>query len=260
MSFIVVGGTLIAGGTVGAGVIAGGALAASAIGGGIMSKNAASANAKNIANLQYKPIDLQALQEQAQVNAKENLVKSIELEKQYMPDLSAARFGVQKQVAEDLSRGGQLPVDVQNAVTRSAMTSAGAGGFGAGPLTAAQLGLTSYDIRNQNQAKAASLAAATPLPTSGLDPGSLASAAIGQNTAQNQFNVDKTTADNQQRSASAAANASILGGLTGAFSSGYSNNWGQPALNGSPFGINTSTPSTITKSTLTSGFGMPLRK
>ena len=132
MSFIVVGGTLIAGGTVGAGVIAGGALAASAIGGGIMSKNAASANAKNIANLQYKPIDLQALQEQAQVNAKENLVKSIELEKQYMPDLSAARFGVQKQVAEDLSRGGQLPVDVQNAVTRSAMTSAGAGGFGAG--------------------------------------------------------------------------------------------------------------------------------
>ena len=217
MSFIAVGvgglaataGGLI-GGTTAALAAAGlGLTAGSMITNSMGQKKAASA----VSNLQYQPIDLDKLQEQAQGYAQQNIAKSIELEKQYMPDVSAARFGLQKQVAQDLARGGNLPPDVANQVTRASMARAGAGGFGAGPLTAAQLGLSSLDLRNQAQAKAAALTATNPLPVSGLDPGSLASAAIGQNQAQNQFDLSKAGALTNVYQSQANTSAANVGNL-----------------------------------------------
>ena len=132
-------------------------MGASALGSAAISANAQRKSSELVNQQQYKPIDLEALQKQAQGYAQQNLEKSIALERQYMPDVSAARFGVQKQVAQDLARGGNLPPDVANQVTRASMAQAGSGGFGAGPLTAAQLGLTSMDLRNQAQQKAFAL-------------------------------------------------------------------------------------------------------
>lgn len=184
-----------------------------AVGSSIDQANAAKKAQSMAQNLQYKPIDLDALQKQAQGYAQENIAKSIELEKQYMPELSAARFGLQKQVAADLERGGRLPLDVANQVTRATMAQAGAGGFGAGPLTAANLGMTAYDLRQRALDRAAMLTESTPLPVSGLSPGDLASAAIGQSQAQNQFELSKTGALANALQSRAAATS----GLAGAF-------------------------------------------
>jgi hypothetical protein len=217
MSFIAVG---VGGLAATAGGLIGGTTAALAAGGlgltaGSMITNSMGQKkaASAVSNLQYQPIDLDKLQEQAQGYAQQNIAKSIELEKQYMPDVSAARFGLQKQVAQDLARGGNLPPDVANQVTRASMARAGAGGFGAGPLTAAQLGLSSLDLRNQAQAKAAALTATNPLPVSGLDPGSLASAAIGQNQAQNQFALGKAGALTNVYQSQANTSAANVGNL-----------------------------------------------
>jgi hypothetical protein len=218
MSFIAVGvGGLAAAGTFAAGATAATVLGAAGLGltaGSMLSNSMGQKKAADVVgNLQYQPIDLDKLQEQAQGYAQQNIAKSIELEKQYMPDVSAARFGLQKQVAQDLARGGNLPPDVANQVTRASMARAGAGGFGAGPLTAAQLGLSSLDLRNQAQAKAAALTATNPLPVSGLDPGSLASAAIGQNQAQNQFALGKAGALTNVYQSQANTSAANVGNL-----------------------------------------------
>lgn len=190
-------------------------MGATALGGAAISSNAQKKASDLLNQQQYKPIDLEALQRQSQGYAQQNLEKSIALEQQYMPDVSAARFGLQKQVAQDLERGGNLPTDVANQVTRATMARAGAGGFGAGPLTAAQLGLTSLDLRNQAQQKAAALTAnaTAGLPTSGLDPGALASAAIGQNQAQNQFDLSKAGAQANLIQSKANTQAQLLGSL-----------------------------------------------
>lgn len=232
MSFIAtvvggVGGSLLAGTAtatalgltgVGAGSLAlGGAALGMGVGNMLDTQAAQKKAASAVNNLQYQPIDLDKLQQQAQGYAQQNIAKSIELERQYMPDVSAARFGLQKQVAQDLARGGNLPPDVANQVTRASMAQAGSGGFGAGPLTAAQLGLSSLDLRNQAQQKAAALTAnaSAGLPTSGLDPGSLASAAIGQNQAQNQFALGKAGALTNVYQSGANANAAMTGNILG---------------------------------------------
>lgn len=164
-------------------------------------------------NLQYQPIDLAKLQTDARENAEQNLAKSIALEQKYMPQVSAARFGLQTQIAQDLARGGRLPLDVANQVTRSTMAQAGAGGFGAGPLTAAQLGLSSLDLRSRAQERANAFLAANQLPVSGLDPGALASATIGQNQAQNQFDLSKAGAQANLIQSQGNATASMIGQL-----------------------------------------------
>jgi hypothetical protein len=194
------------------------AIVVGGVGTALISKSASDKQAQAIkeAQSQYKPIDLDKLQQQAQGYAQQNIEKSIALEKQYLPDVSAARFGLQKQVAQDLARGGNLPPDVANQVTRASMAQAGSGGFGAGPLTAAQLGLSALDLRNQAQGKAAALTsnATAGLPTSGLDPGSLASAAIGQNQQQNQFNMGILGAKSNLAQSEANMQAQALGNMT----------------------------------------------
>ena len=193
--------------------------AAGAIGSALIGKSAADKAREQLNNLQYQPIDLEKLKTDAQANAETNLAKSIALEQKYMPQVSAARFGLQTQIAQDLSRGGNLPLDVANQVTKAGMSQAGAGGFGAGPLTAAQLGLSSLQLRNQAQERANAYLASNPLPVSGLDPGALASAAIGQNQAQNQFNLGKAGGQANLIQSQGNAMSAGLGGLAGVASS-----------------------------------------
>jgi hypothetical protein len=198
-------------------------MGASALGSAAIASSATKKAQSQISNLQYQPIDLNKLQTEARENAEQNLAKSIALEEKYMPQVSAARFGLQTQIAQDLARGGKLPLDVANQVTRSSMAQAGAGGFGAGPLTAAQLGLTSLDLRARAQERASAFLNANQLPVSGLDPGALASAAIGQSDAQNQFGLSKAGAQANliQSQGNAMANTlGTLGALGGAYFGG----------------------------------------
>lgn len=192
-----------------AALVMGGATVASSL----VQRNAAKKAQAQIGNLQYQPIDLAKLQTDARENAEQNLAKSIALEQKYMPQVSAARFELQSQIAQDLARGGKLPLDVANQVTRSSMAQAGAGGFGAGPLTAGQLGLTSLDLRARAQERANAFLAANQLPVSGLDPGALASAAIGQSQAQNQFDLSKAGAQANLIQSQGNAMSSMIGQL-----------------------------------------------
>lgn len=185
------------------------------VGGALINKSAANKNASAASNLQYQPIDLAKLQSDAQATAVDNATKSLQLEAQLRPDLAGARSGLDSQVNQDLQAGGNLPTDVINQVTRGSVAGANTAGLvgGGGPLTAANLGLTAMQVRNNNQAKAENLLAANPLPTAGLDPGSLASAAIGQNNAMNQFNLYKSGVMANANQSSANANSGLLGGL-----------------------------------------------
>jgi len=194
----------------------------SSIYGASQAKSAANKQKDLINGMTYQPIDLKALQAQAQQNAQENLANSIKLEQQYFPQAAAARAGTQNLVAQQVAQGGRLTPDVSNAVTRAAMASGGAGGFGAGPLAAANLGLTAQGQINNAIGLGQNLTQTemAGLPTSGLDPGALASAAIGQNQQQNQFNLSKTglLSNNiqSQAEANSAMGAAIGNGLTSA--------------------------------------------
>jgi hypothetical protein len=95
------------------------------------------------------------------------------------------------------------------------MGQAGAGGFGAGPLTAAQLGLSSLSLRQQAQDRASALLASNPLPVSGLDPGALASAAINQNQQANQFDLSKVGAQANLTQSQGNIMSSAIGSLGG---------------------------------------------
>jgi hypothetical protein len=102
---------------------------------------------------------------------------------------------VAERVRSDLALGGQLSPDIANQVARAARTSGALSGAPAGPLTAAQIGLTADNLKQQRLANAGSLLAANKLPTAGLDPGALASLIVSQNAAQNQFNMRKAGID-----------------------------------------------------------------
>ncbi len=188
--------------------------AIASIAGGLISANAAKKAAEGANNLQYQPIDLTKLQSDAQANAIDNAQKSLALEAQLQPGVAAARTGLQDQVSEDLNSGG-LPVDVINQVTRGSVAGANTAGLigGGGPLTAASLGLTAMQVRNQNQAKAASLLAANPLPQVGLDPGQLAGAAVGNQQNAQQFGLSKLGAVNSGLQSTANAYGGLVGGL-----------------------------------------------
>ena len=179
-------------------------------------RKAAHANQDQLKNLTYQPIDLNALQESARQDAAQNAAASLALEQQLEPNLAATRQGLQAQTAQDLASGGNLPTDVRNQVAKAAITGSNSSGLigAGGPITAASLGLTALQLRNQNQAKAASLLQANPTPVAGLDPGSLASATIANNNAMNQFALSKAGVATNVNQSTANTNAA-LGGAVG---------------------------------------------
>lgn len=147
------------------------------------------------ANLKYEPINIENLKQQAQQQAITNATQSLALERELSPDVAATRQMVAERVRGDLALGGQLSPDIANQVARAARTSGALSGAPAGPLTAAQIGLTAENLKQQRLANAGSLLAANKLPTAGLDPGALASLIVSQNAAQNQFNMRKAGID-----------------------------------------------------------------
>jgi hypothetical protein len=191
--------------------------AAGAIGSAVITSQAASSNQQAVANTQYQPIDINALQAQAQQFAQSNAANSIAIEQQTQPQLAAARAGLSGTVASQLALGGNLSPDVYNQTANAAISGANSAGLigAGGPITAASLGQTAQALQQQRITNAQNLVSANPLPVGGIDPGSLASAVIGQNNAENQFNLSKLGATTAANQSSANANAGLLGTIGG---------------------------------------------
>jgi hypothetical protein len=201
------------------------------------------------ANLKYEPIDIKSLTEQAHQQAVSNAVNSLAMERELSPDVAASRQMVAQRVSQDLALGGQLSPDVANQVARASRTQGARSGAPAGPITAAQIGLTGEQLRNSRLAEGMQFLNQNKLPVSGLDPGALASLAVSQNTAMNQFNAAKAGVDaNIAQSAGqvgagvaaqeGAANAGLINSLFGAQSTGAGGLFGQisrlPTFGGQP--------------------------
>lgn len=141
--------------------------------------------------LKYEPIDIENLKQQAQQQAVTNATQSLALERELSPDIAATRQMVAQRVKEDLALGGQISPDVANQIARASRTTGALSGAPAGPLTAAQIGITGEQLRQSRLAQGMGLLQQNKLPVSGLDPGALASLMVSQNSALNQFNADK---------------------------------------------------------------------
>lgn len=199
-------------------------MAAGAVGAAAIGSKGAKDAAKIAGSATYERIDLDELQKRAQTVARENAINSLALEAELTPDVAKARKELATQVSNELAMNGQISPDVARQVAQRSITGATASGLSgvAGPITAASLGLTAMDLTNQRQAKAASLLAANPLPESGLDPASLAAAAVADLNAANQFAANK--AQGQANAAQARANATA--GLVSSIGSGIGSVYG----------------------------------
>ena len=122
--------------------------------------------------LTYQPLDLNALQQQAEATAAQNVAGSLALQQQYQPGVAASNSGVQQLIGQNIQSPGAIPADVQAQVQREAGAQAGGSGLlgsNAG-YTAATLGNTALNLTNQRIAQSLQLGAANPNPTAGLDP------------------------------------------------------------------------------------------
>lgn len=236
MSFLAVGGTLLAGGALTAGTVAAGT-ALAGVGTSIYSAsqqkkatNKALDAQRSIADsVRYEPIDIESLKASAQKNAIENATNSLALERQLTPDVAALRdqtnatkLELARQVDEDLRLGGNLSPDVINRVQtagRLVGAKSGIGSPSAVPLTASLLGIESINLMNSRRNAANSLAGPGELPTAGLDPGTLASLEVADNAANNQFNLEKAGVSSNLANSEAAARSAQIGGQVGMASS-----------------------------------------
>ena len=157
----------------------------------------------------YERINLDELQRNAIATARQNAANSIALEKELTPDIARTRETLSKQVADELSMGGQLSADTINQVTQGGMTKSNAAGLygGSGPITAAMLGLTSMDVANQRKANASALLAANPMQQVGLSPETLANISVQDQTNLNQARLNAAGIKSQL----AMANATNIG-------------------------------------------------
>lgn len=154
-------------------------------------KDALKAQQDIASKLKYEPIDIENLKQQAQQQAVTNATQSLALERELSPDIAATRQMVAQRVKEDLALGGRISPDVANQIARASRTTGALSGAPAGPLTAAQIGITGEQLRQSRLAEGMGLLQQNKLPVSGLDPGALASLMVSQNSALNQFNAAK---------------------------------------------------------------------
>jgi hypothetical protein len=188
----------------------------------VANNKALDAQQKNIDSLQYQPIDIEKLKAEATQNAIDNATNSLALERSLTPDVATARATLSKQVSDQLALGGKLGADTINTVNQAGRVAGSSSGIGSGstvPLTAALLGENSQALQQQRMANAGSLLAANPLPVAGLDPGQVASAEIGNNNAQNQFNAAKVGLNANMINSQLNADKSEIGGNIGVASS-----------------------------------------
>lgn len=160
----------------------------------------------------YAPIDLENLKEQTRQQAITNATQSLALERELRPDVAATRQMVAERVRSDLSLGGMLSPDVANQVARAARTMGASSGAPAGPLTAAQIGLTAEGLRAARLGQANELLRANPLMPAGLDPGTLASAIVAQSGAMNDFNMEKAGAAGRLAQSAGQVGAGLAAG------------------------------------------------
>ena len=167
------------------------------------------------ANLKYEPVNIENLKEQARQQAITNATQSLALERELSPDVAATRQMVAERVRSDLGLGGQLSPDVQAQVARAARVSGALSGAPAGPLTAAQIGLTAEGLRSQRLGQAEQFLTQNKLPVAGLDPGALASAIVAQNAAMNRFNLQKMGVDANLAESAGRVGAATAGSQQG---------------------------------------------
>lgn len=191
-----------------------------------------------VANLKYAPIDIEALKREAEATAVSNATKSLALERSLTPDLANTRQELQKQIGDELSLKGNLPPDLANRIATQARTIGGASGSpgNTAPLTAALLGTSALDLMSKRQAAAGNLLAQNPLPVAGLDPGQVAGIQVGNNNAQNQFDLAKAGINSNLINTGAQVGGAGVGANTTMFSS-LLNLIGK--LNGSGTSVNT---------------------
>lgn len=213
----------------GAVAIGAGVVAAGAIGSAVVQKQGSDKAGRTMRQglASYEKIDLNELQKNAIATARENAVNSMALEKQLTPDIARTRETLSKQVADELSLGGQLSPDVVNQVTAAAQGQANSAGLygGGGPITAAMLGLTAMDVANKRKANAASLLAANPMQQVGLSPEALASISVQDQTNYNQAKLNAAGVQSQLQMQNAAnigktissATSTIGGAIGGGF-------------------------------------------
>lgn len=164
------------------------------------------------ANLKYEPINIENLKEQTRQQAIANATQSLALERELRPDVAATRQMVAERVRSDLGLGGMLSPDVANQVARASRTVGAMSGAPAGPLTAAQIGMTAEGLRSQRLGQANQLLQMNPLMPVGLDPGAVASAIVAQNAAMNDFNVAKSGVAGRLAQSTGEVNAGLAAG------------------------------------------------
>lgn len=185
-----------------------------------------------VANLKYEPVNIENLKEQARQQAITNATQSLALERELTPDVAATRQMVAERVRSDLALGGKLSPDVASQVARAARVSGAMSGAPAGPLTAAQIGLTAEGLRSQRLGQANQLLQMNPLQPAGLDPGALASAIVAQNAAMNQFNLSKMGAQSNLAQSGAQLQAGTAGLQAGINASALNQLVGKPSTGG----------------------------
>ncbi|CAK0740397.1 hypothetical protein CCP3SC1_1200002 [Gammaproteobacteria bacterium] len=119
-------------------------------------------------------------------------------------------------------------------------------GAPAGPITAAQIGLTGEQLRNSRLAEGMQFLNQNKLPVSGLDPGALASLMVSQNSALNQFNAAKAGVNANLAQSTGQVNAGLAaqqGAQNQALISGLSGLAGTIGNSGFFGGGGSSTPS-----------------
>jgi hypothetical protein len=127
-------------------------------------------------------MDINGLQTMVGNESLKNALDAAAREQQLTPDIAATRAGLSKQVNEDLNGGPSVQLSnewLKQGLGDTIATGANADGTFARSALADTTRQDYYQNRDAQQAKAASLLSANPLPVTGLDPGTLASYKTG---------------------------------------------------------------------------------
>jgi hypothetical protein len=193
----------------------------------------------------FERVDLNQLQTLARQTALDNIKAAKATEQQFNPDLAESRAVLQQQtnallklggaekatkrILDDFDLGGRLPVELQNQIIASSGARAASSGGPLGALTARDLGQSALALRDKRTqdllssyaaraGQAATVQAANPEPVVGLDPGQLASVAVADTNALNNYNqmaAQIRAQNNQNRMQAITSTIGTVGGILG---------------------------------------------
>jgi len=144
------------------------------------------ANAAIAMPAEVRQAEVDRLQTMAPREAVINALKSAEMEKLLTPEVAGVRVNLAKQAAQDFSAGPSkelsnlwLKQGLADAIATGAKSDSGFARSAIADSTRASY----LQDRREQQDRAARFLSANPMPAAGLDPGSIASAMTGVNTA-----------------------------------------------------------------------------